>query len=287
MAEEGGRKALGRGLAALIGDVESESAVMERARAGRRVPIEFLRANPNNPRKAFNGEDLESLSASIREKGIVQPILVRPVEGADNGYEIIAGERRWRAAQRAGLHEVPVVIHEVSDKEALELAIVENVQRSDLNPLEEAAGYQQLIDAFGYSQSEIAEAIGKSRPHVANTLRLLKLPESVRAYVADGRLSAGHARALVGANDPEAMAKQIVEAGLTVRDVEALGDRKAAPRKARKGTAKDADTVALEKALSDAIGLKVTIDHRANGTGELRIRYLNLEQLDDICRRLQ
>ncbi len=287
MAEDGGRKALGRGLAALIGDVESEAAVLDRARSNRRLPIEFLKSNPNNPRKAFDNDDLDALAASIKEKGIVQAILVRPIAGAANAYEIIAGERRWRAAQRAGLHEVPVVVHDVSDQEALELAIVENVQRSDLNPLEEAAGYQQLIDAFGYSQAQIAEVIGKSRPHVANTLRLLKLPESVRAYVNDGRLSAGHARALLGAKDPEATAKQIVEAGLSVRDVEALGENKASPRKARNSGSKSADTVALERALSDAIGLKVTIDHRANGGGELRIRYLNLDQLDDVCRRLQ
>jgi ParB family chromosome partitioning protein len=278
---------LGRGLAALIGDVEDDSEVIERVRSSaRRVPIEFLSPNPNNPRKSFDGEELDSLVASIREKGIVQPILVRSV-GGEGRYEIIAGERRWRAAQRAGLHDVPVAIHQATDKEALELAIVENVQRADLNPIEEATGYQQLIDAFGYSQNDIAHSIGKSRPHIANTLRLLKLPEKVRAYLMDGRLTAGHARALVGAADPEAMAKRIVEAGMTVRDAEVLGERGKATPKRRVSKSKDPDTIALEKALSDATGLKVVINHRSGGTGEIRITYLSLEQLDDVCRRLK
>ena len=287
MADEGGRRALGRGLAALIGDVEGEAVVLDRARSSRRLPIEFLRPNPANPRMAFDGDELDGLSASIQEKGIVQPILVRPVAGASGSYEIIAGERRWRAAQRAGLHEVPVLIHEVSDKEALELALVENVQRSDLNPIEEATGYHQLVDSFGYSPADIAESIGKSRPHVANMLRLLKLPEPVQAYLRTGQLTAGHARALIGAEDPAAMAKRIVETGLSVRDAESLGRKPTGGRKAKRTAAKDGDTVALERALSDATGLKVTVDHRSNGTGEVRIGYLDLEQLDEICRRLQ
>jgi ParB family chromosome partitioning protein len=286
MAEEA-RRALGRGLAALIGDVEDDSEVIARVRSSsRKVPIEFLSPNPNNPRKSFDGEELDSLVASVREKGIVQPILVRSV-GSEGRYEIIAGERRWRAAQRAGLHDVPVAIHEATDKEALELAIVENVQRADLNPIEEATGYQQLIDAFGYSQNDIAQSIGKSRPHIANTLRLLKLPETVRSYLLDGRLTAGHARALVGATDPEAMAKRIVEAGMTVRDAEVLSDQGKAKPKRKASKSKAPDTVALEKALSDATGLKVVINHRSGGTGEIRIRYLSLEQLDDVCRRLK
>lgn len=287
MADEtGGRRALGRGLAALIGDVETEAEAVDRARGGRRVPVEFLTPNPRNPRKSFDGEDLDSLAGSIREKGIVQPILVRPA-GADR-YEIIAGERRWRAAQRAGLHDVPVLVHDASDKEALELAIVENVQRSDLNVLEEAAGYQELVDAFGYSQAEIATVIGKSRPHVANTLRLLKLPDSVRAYIRDGKLSAGHARSLIGADNPESAAKRIVEGGLTVRDAEAMTVRPKGRKRTRAAPEKDPDTAALEKALSDATGLSVTVNHRAaSGAGEIRIKYLDLDQLDDICRRLQ
>ena len=288
MAEEGARRALGRGLAALIGDVGTEAAALERARSQRRVPIEFLRANPRNPRKSFTESDLAELTASIREKGIVQPILVRRVPGAAEAYEIIAGERRWRAAQQAGLHEVPVLIHDASDKEALELAIVENVQRADLNPLEEAFGYQQLIAEFGYSQAALADVIGKSRPHVANTLRLLKLPPAVLDYIRDGRLSAGHARALVNADDPEGAARRIVEGGMTVRDAESLAAQTGRPRRTggRRST-KDADTRALEKVLSDGLGLAVTIAHRKNGSGEVRVRYADIEQLDEITRRLQ
>ncbi len=288
MAEDPGRRRLGRGLAALIGDMGTEP-VAERpsATSPRRLPLAFLRANPRNPRKAFDTDDLNDLAASIREKGVVQPILVRPVAGADDSYEIIAGERRWRAAQKAGLHEVPVVVHDVSDKEALELAIIENVQRADLNPLEEAVGYQQLIEEHSYSQAQLAEVIGKSRPHIANTLRLLKLPDSVREYLKTGQLSAGHARALVTLADPEAAARRIVEAGLSVRDVEAIGGE-AGRRTARRKppTAKDADTRALEKALSDSLGLAVSIAHTPGG-GEVRISYKTLEQLDDVCRRLR
>ena len=293
MADSAARNRLGRGLAALIGDVGSESAATgteaggEQARAQRRLPIAFLRPNPRNPRKAFGAADLDELTASVREKGVVQPILVRPVAGATDSYEIVAGERRWRAAQKAGLHDVPVVVRELTDKEALELAIVENVQRQDLNPLEEAVGYQQLIDEYTYSQSELADVIGKSRSHIANTLRLLKLPEEVLAYLRDGKLTAGHARALVTLADPAAAARRIVEVGLNVRDVEALGEgegrRKGAGGKKR---AKDADTRALEKTLSDRLGLEVVIDHRG-GSGKVTVGYKTLEQLDDICRRLR
>ena len=286
MADEGGRKALGRGLAALIGDIDSEASAMDRARTSRRVPIEFLVPNPRNPRKRFDPDELEELASSIREKGIVQPILVRSIAGQTNRYEIIAGERRWRAAQRVGLHEVPVVVNEVSDKEALEIAIIENVQRADLNAIEEGEGYQQLIETFGYSQNDLAVAIGKSRPHVANTLRLLKLPAEVQAHLREGRLSAGHARALVTAEDPVGAARRIVEGGLTVRETETLVARppKGSPAPRR---LKDADTAALERALSDAVGLAVTIAHKASGAGEMRIRYRGLDQLDEVCRRLQ
>lgn len=287
MAEDMPRRALGRGLAALIGDVDNDASALERARSQRRIPIEFLRPNPRNPRKSFAPEDLEDLAASVRERGIVQPILARRVTGSDNRYEIIAGERRWRAAQKAGLHEVPVLIHEATDKEALELAIVENVQRTDLNAVEEALGYQQLIDEFGYTQVALADVIGKSRPHVANTLRLLKLPDSVRTLVQDGTLSAGHARALITAADPEAAALRIVEAGLNVRDTEALVERPPARKAKAAKKAKDVDTAALEKGMADAIGLPVAIKHKANGSGEVRIRYRTLEQLDEICRRIQ
>ncbi len=285
--EDGSRRRLGRGLAALIGDVDTESVVNERSRLSRRVPVAFLRPNPRNPRKAFEESDLADLTASIREKGIVQPILVRSVVGGGEAYEIIAGERRWRAAQRAGLHDVPVLINNVSDQEALELAIIENVQRADLNALEEALGYQQLIDEFAYSQTALADVIGKSRPHVANTLRLLKLPESVQSYVREGKLTAGHARALVTVEDPEAVAARIVEGGLTVREAEAMTKTVEKTGQPRVRRDKDADTRALEKLLGDSLGLAVSIDHKGNGAGQLAIRYTSLEQLDELCRLLK
>ena len=290
MAEEAAKSRLGRGLAALIGDVGDETAALERTRSARRVPIEFLRPNPRNPRRIFADSDLDELAASIRERGIIQPILVRTLRGQADAYEIIAGERRWRAAQRANMHEVPVVLLEVGDREALELAIIENVQRTDLDPLEEAAGYQALADEFGYSQDDIARIVGKSRPHVSNTVRLLKLPEPVKAYIHAGKLTAGHARMLLGQPNPEQLAESIVKRGLNVRQVENMArvsgrQRGAAPRRARPG--KDADTAALEKRLGDALGLQVTIDHRANGGGTVEIRYRTLEQLDEIARRLE
>ena len=287
MAEEAARSRLGRGLAALIGDVGDENAVVERARGQRRVPIEFLHPNPRNPRQAYSEVELDELAASIRERGIIQPIVVRTSRGSADHYEIIAGERRWRAAQRAGMHDVPIIVFEANDREALELAIVENVQRSDLNPLEEATGYQAL-EEFGHTQEEIARLIGKSRSHVANTLRLLKLPENVKAYVREGKLSAGHARALLGQADPEKMARVIVEQGLNVRAVEAIAQElagRAAPKR-RPRVDKDADTMALEKRLSDELGLSVAIEHRGQG-GELKIRYRSLDQLEEVVRRLE
>ena len=289
MAEEA-RSRLGRGLAALIGDVGDESAALERTRSQRRVPIEFVKPNPRNPRRHFADAELDELAASIRERGIIQPILVRTVRGALDQYEIVAGERRWRAAQRAGLHDVPGVLLEVSDREALELAIIENVQRADLNALEEAGGYQALADEFRYSQDDIARIVGKSRSHVANTLRLLKLPDGVQDFIRSGKISAGHARALLGQPDPEALAQAIVAQGLSVRQAEAVVQEraaqtgKAASRRAR--GEKDADTLALEKRLSDALGLVVTIAHRGKG-GELKIRYKTLEQLDEVIRRIE
>jgi ParB family chromosome partitioning protein len=288
MSDELAKRRLGRGLATLIGDAGAQPAPAQadRHRGQRRVPTAYLRANPRNPRKTYDADDLADLTSSIREKGIVQPILVRPVAGSSD-FEIIAGERRWRAAQKAGLHEVPVVVHEATDREALEIAIIENVQRADLNALEEALGYQQLISEHNYTQQQLADAIGKSRPHIANTLRLLNLPEPVKEYLREGKLSAGHARALLGMDDPEAAARRIVEGGLSVREAEALGE--AGGKKPRKVTAKaekDADTRALEKQLSDALGLAVVIDHKADG-GSIQIRYRTLEQLDDICRRLR
>jgi ParB family chromosome partitioning protein len=296
MAEESTRPGrLGRGLASLIGDMSAETgatpnpATSERVRGQRRVPIEFLRANPRNPRREFNPAQLDELANSIKERGIIQPIAVRPVAstGGDR-FEIIAGERRWQAAQRAGLHDVPVVVLDVTDVEALELAIVENVQREDLNPLEEAGGYQALIDEFKYHQEEIAKVVGKSRSHIANMLRLLKLPEFVKAAMRSGQLSAGHARALLGHPEPEKLAQQIIARGLNVRQVEALvrdegkgdsPDKKPPPKK-------EADTVAMEKRASDALGLTVTIDHGANG-GAVHIKYRTIDQLNDIVKRLE
>jgi len=289
MAEEAPRSRLGRGLAALIGDAGDETAAIERARGQRRVPIEFLRPNPRNPRRHFNDLELDELSTSIRAKGILQPILVRAVSGTPDAYEIIAGERRWRAAQRAGLHDVPVILLEIGDKEALEIAIIENVQRADLNPLEEAMGYDSLIEQFSYAQADLAKIVGKSRSHIANTLRLMKLPDSVKRYLAEGKLTAGHARALLASDNPEALARQIIEKGLNVRDVEALAGAQAEAKgktaKRRPRGSKSADVRALERKLSEILGLQVEINHRASG-GDLRIRYRALEQLDAVCRKL-
>jgi ParB family chromosome partitioning protein len=289
MGDDAARSRLGRGLAALMGDVGVETQAIDRNRSQRKVPIEFIRANPRNPRRLFSDAELDELTASIRERGIIQPIVVRP-RGADS-YEIIAGERRWRAAQRAGLHEVPIVLLDVSDGEALELAIIENVQRADLNPLEEATGYQVLAAEFSHTQDDIAKIVGKSRSHVANTLRLLHLPEKVKAYINAGKLTAGHARMLVGQPNAEQFADDIVNRGLNVRQVEEMA-RKSGRQQAREvrrtgRLGKDADTAALETRLSDALGLAVTIDHRANGGGTLQVRYRTLEQLDDVVRRLE
>jgi ParB family chromosome partitioning protein len=287
MAEEAGRSRLGRGLAALIGDVKTDATgtgIDRGPRPPRRLPVGFIKPNPHNPRKSFRDSDLADLTSSIREKGVVQPLIVRSV-GPD-AYEIIAGERRWRAAQKAGLHDVPVVIREASDKESLELAIIENVQRADLNAIEEAQGYQQLIDQYSYTQEQVAEIIGKSRSHVANTLRLLTLPQGVQVFVLDGRLSAGQARALLTLPDPVAGAQRILNEGLNVRAVEQLDADVRQGRSGRKAKTKDADTRALEKSLGDALGLEVTISDR-KGKGDVRIRYTTLEQLDDVVRRLK
>lgn len=288
MAEES-RRRLGRGLAALLGDAAADEAPVERSRGQRKLPIEFLRPNPRNPRTTFREEDLAELAASIREKGVIQPIVVRAIAGVADAYEIIAGERRWRAAQMASLADVPVVIHEADDKEALELAIIENVQRADLNAIEEAKGYERLGAEFGYAHSEIAKIIGKSRPHVANTIRLLNLPEEARKLVGEGAISAGHARALLAVADPAAVARKIVEQGLTVRDVERLAQQQAKPA-SRPGrdhsrAGKDADTRAIEKTLSDALGMRVDIRHDGD-RGDIRIRYESLDQLDSLCRLL-
>jgi ParB family chromosome partitioning protein len=280
---------LGRGLAALIGDVGEESSSGDAGRKPRRAPIESLRANARNPRRTFSDTDLAELTDSIRERGIIQPIVVRPVRGQGDTFEIIAGERRWRAAQRAGLHDVPVVVVEATDAQALEFAIIENVQRADLNAIEEAGGYLALMEEFDHSQDAVAQIVGKSRSHVANTLRLLKLSEPVKAYVLSGQLSAGHARQLVGQPNALEIAEDIVKRGLNVRQVEQIA-RKDGRAQARDvaGTskAKDADTRALEKRLSDVLGLTVNVDHKGKG-GTLHIKYRGLEQLDAVLRKLE
>ncbi|WP_292086439.1 ParB/RepB/Spo0J family partition protein [Brevundimonas sp.] len=293
MAER--HRGLGRGLSALMGEnAEAPVASDAPAPAGvRRVPIESLKPNPDQPRKTFRQEDLEELTASIRDKGVLQPILVRTQPGEDGVWQIIAGERRWRASQAARLTEVPIVVHEMDDVEVFEVAIVENVQRADLNPLEEAEAYRVLMERFGRTQDAVAGVVGKSRSHVANTLRLLQLPERVLFYVREGKLTAGHARALINTPDPAQLADIAFVDGLSVRETEALARRAVdgpKPAKARAGGPKggaegSADVVALQQDLADALGLNVQLTD-TNGKGELTIRYGTLEQLDDLCRRL-
>ena len=291
MADDASRSRLGRGLAALIGEVSAEAS-SERPRGQRRLPTGALRPNARNPRRVFSDTELDELVASLRERGIIQPIVARSMRGANDSYEIIAGERRWRAAQRAGLHEVPVVIIEATDAEALQIAIIENVQRADLNPLEEADGYRALMDEFHNNQEDIARIIGKSRSHVANTLRLLKLPETVKAHIHSGKLSAGHARMLIGQPNAEQLAEEIVSRGLNVRQVEALAREtgqkhgKGNGRQSHARAKKNADVVALEKRLADSLGLVVSIDDGARG-GTLTVRYRNHDQLDEVLRRLE
>ena len=297
MAQEG-RRGLGRGLSALLGENEVSATLSAdpqpaaRPGAPHMAPIELLHPNPDQPRKVFSEAELDELAASIREKGVIQPLLVRPT-GAGGEYEIVAGERRWRAAQRAGMRELPVVIRSLADGEVLEIGIIENVQRVDLNPIEEALAYKQLIERFGRTQDAVAEVVGKSRPHVANALRLLNLPEAVQGYVLQGQLTAGHARAVLASADPVGLARQVIDQNLSVRQAEGLAKKTGTssggqgPRAKAPGHTggKDADTLALESDLSEALGLTVEIvDH--DGSGELRIRYATLEQLDEVCRRL-
>ncbi|ADY65742.1 MULTISPECIES: ParB/RepB/Spo0J family partition protein [Rhizobium/Agrobacterium group] len=291
MSDDLSKRRLGRGLAALIGEMDQPVPVGEPQRAvsaDRAIPIEFIARSQRNPRRHFDENELQDLASSIRQHGIVQPVVVRTI--GVNRYEIIAGERRWRAAQLAGFTDVPVIVRDVDDRTALELAIVENVQRSDLNPLEEAMGYEQLIAEHGYTQNDLGEIIGKSRSHVANSLRLLKLPDPVRDMLADGSLSAGHARALVSTSDPSGLARTIVSKGLSVRDAERLAQNDIKSQgdvlEKRPSAEKDSDTVALERSLSDALGLDVKISHKG-GSGQIRIGYRTLEQLEAVCRLLE
>lgn len=289
------RRGLGRGLSALLGDaepVETEAGTSTATRepgGSHDIPIELIHRNPDQPRRTFGDVELIELSESIRQKGVLQPILVRPSPKTGGEFEIVAGERRWRAAQMAGLSAMPAVVRELDDLQVLEIAIVENVQRADLNAIEEALGFKALLERFGRTQEAVAIAVGKSRSHVANTLRLLQLPSEVQEHVLQGRLSAGHARAIATAANPAALAERIVAAGMSVRDAEALakgeGKPKAGGNRKSAGAAKDADTVALENDLAEALGLDVSIVDRG-GAGELKISYATLEQLDDLCRRL-
>ena len=285
MAEN--RRGLGRGLSALLGEAEDIAHAVDPAHGVRELPIELVRRNPNQPRQSFPDAELEELAQSIRQSGVLQPILVRPAPGAAGEYEIVAGERRWRAAQKAGLHAIPALVRELGDDQAYEIAVVENVQRADLNALEEAQAYAALMRRMAYTQDQVANAVGKSRSHVANTLRLTQLPPPVQALVLDGRLSAGHARAILSAADPVGLAEQIVARGLSVRDAEALAKGAAKAKKASgpRRAPKDTDTAALEADLEDVLGMSVDIVDRG-GSGELRIKYQTLEQLDELCRRL-
>lgn len=286
-------RGLGRGLSALMADVASEEPQAEPGtprKADQMVPIEKIEPNPDQPRRTFVPEDLEDLANSVREKGVIQPLIVRRSPHREGIYEIVAGERRWRASQMAKLHEVPVLIRDYTDTEALEVAIIENIQRADLNAVEEAAGYRELMERFGHTQEKLAEALGKSRSHIANMLRLLNLPDDVQGLLKDGKLTAGHARALITSPDPSGLAKQVVAKGLSVRDVERLAKAPVSEAKSSPSAPKpqkDADTMALENDLSAALGMKVGIDHKiGQETGVLTIKYKTLDELDDLCRKL-
>ena len=286
------RRGLGRGLSALMADVSlddpAESPAGDSAkRADMVVPIEDLHPNPDQPRRDFVQANLDELAASIREKGVIQPLIVRP-DPSGSGYQIVAGERRWRAAQMAQLHELPVLVRALDDTEVLEVAIIENIQRADLNPVEEAMGYRHLMDRFGHTQENLAQALGKSRSHIANLMRLLGLPDEVLQYLRDGALTAGHARALITTENPVELAKKAVAQGLSVRAVEKLAKKPAvAPARPKPPAEKDADTRVLEQDLSASTGLKIVIDHKPGGeAGQVAIRYSSLDELDTICQAL-
>ena len=290
------KRGLGRGLSALMADVdmnnESASADQSTSNSNMSVPIEKVRPNPGQPRTDFESSDLDELAASIKEKGIIQPLIVRQDPEDESLYQIVAGERRWRAAQIATLHEVPVVVREFDDGEVLEIAIIENIQRSDLNPVEEALGYRHLQEKFGHTQDQMSTALGKSRSHIANVMRLLKLPDEVLAWLREGKLSAGHARALISLDEPTEIARHVIQRNLSVRETERLVKQSTSPKPSQekrelKSNKKDADTLALEADLSAALGLKVHVDHKEDSeTGVLSISYKNFDQLDDLCRRL-
>lgn len=296
MADKKERRGLGRGLSALMADVAPATQVTDDApgqrsanRGETRIPIDRIKPNPDQPRRAFSSDALDELAESIRERGVIQPLILRPDPAERNHYQIVAGERRWRAAQRAQLHQVPAIVRELTDIEVLEIAIIENIQREDLNPVEEAQGYRQLMERFGHTQEKVAEALGKSRSHIANMMRLLGLPEEVLALLSDGRLSAGHARALITALDPVGLAQEVVRKGLSVRQTEKLAkaQKPLKPVPEPRPLDKDADTRLLEQDLMAVLRMKVSIRHNdGREDGVLSISYKTLDELDDLCRRI-
>ncbi len=289
MIEPTRKKGLGRGLAALIDGSTVEPKGADGGGPFEEIAIDLIQPNPDQPRRRFLEDELETLAASIRQKGVIQPLVVRPSRTAPGCFEIVAGERRWRAAQRAQLHVVPALVRALDDGESLEIALLENVQRSDLNPVEEAAGYAQLIERYGHTQDQISTVIGKSRSHIANTLRLLNLPEDVLELLRSGRLTAGHARAALSVADPSAFAREAVAKGWSVRETERQAKRRAAsrnPARAEAPPTKDADTAALEADLSAVLKMKVNISHRSNGGGEVKLVYRDISQLDELCKLL-
>jgi ParB family transcriptional regulator, chromosome partitioning protein len=304
------KRRLGRGLAALIGDDEPEVPVVVQPQVSsaavvqggvqapvqqvstspglRTVPIELIRANPNNPRKRFNEEELTQLADSIRSKGLLQPLVVRPLPQGQAGYELVAGERRWRASQIAQLHAVPVVVRELDDRESLEIALIENIQRADLNAVEEAMGYRQLMEQYSYTQQQLADGIGKSRSHITNTMRLLTLPQEIQTKILEGTLTAGHARTLVAVDAPHELAEQIIQLGLSVRQAEELA--RTSPGGSPRGgvkSEKDADTRQIERELQASLGLGVEIAHKGDKGGKVTITYATLDQLDEVIKRLR
>lgn len=293
-AKKTAKRGLGRGLSALMADVQidpaPEAGEAPRTKADQVVPLDLVEPNPDQPRRQFSDEALQELAASIREKGVIQPLIVRPSKRSAGRFEIVAGERRWRACQIAQRHDVPVIVRELDDIEVLEIAIIENIQRADLNAVEEAMGYRQLMDRFGHTQDKVAEALGKSRSHIANLLRLLQLPEEVLDHVRQGRISAGHARALITTDEPARLAREVIKGQLSVRETEKLAKRssmsEAKPRKRAASPEKDADTRALEQDLSANLGMKVGIEHSADGSGRLIVEYDTLDDLDTLCAAL-
>lgn len=287
MAEKPRKMGLGRGLSALMADVDVTSAAAPQST--QTVPVEQITANPDQPRRAFDPEALAELAASLKSRGVLQPLIVRPHPREPGIYQIVAGERRWRAAQIAQLHDLPVIIRDMTDTEVLEIALIENIQRADLNPIEEAASFRQLMERFGHTQEQLAEALDKSRSHISNLLRLLNLPDQVQGFVRDGKLSAGHARALITTPDPVGLARRVIERGLSVRETEALAKQASAPRPtpaSRSKPEKDADTRALEADLGAQLKMRVQIEHAGHDGGRLTVTYRDLDQLDRLCQLL-